>query len=455
MCDELRGRFLIHPWRWAGLQRVMHQPPDAPAVRHFVELVLLDDFAQIRAGPHPVALLDDAAVHVRDVERAVRRVRDIERAKARIARPPELGFLVLVRIAQHRESVLIRDLRAADEPPHRLAHEQVPAQFRGQPVAAVHVAAGRRRKMIHRPVRAMPPVPALHIRHADGRPHFHETRSHLLLRIERAVHHRLLKTLRPLLAARVHEKHLPEIILAQPPLPVVRRGVLLHRARWRPAQAVVVVGRVEAVVAAPQQPVWLMLQISPARPAREKRLLFIRHAVAVRVRVGEQIIRVRLAHDDAPFVQRHEHPRQHQPVDENAVPVIHAVAFRRPMQRDAARFGQLILAVDLLHVAAKFRHENPPVAIKRRDHRLLDVRLAQHQLRMVAGRQLESLRLLLRRARLNRRHGWKFVRFFRGKAAGAQGGERGEDRTGKRSREFFHGRVRKMSTVKRRGQAEP
>ena len=333
-----------------------------------------------------------------------------------------------MRIAQRGETLLHLDLRAPHQPAHRLAEEQVSAQFRGQPVAAEKLRAARRREMVQRLVLlAKAPAPALHIRQPDRRPHDLEARRELPRRIEAAIEDRLLKTPRPLLATRVHEKQLAEIVLAQPPLPAVPRDLLLHRARGRPAQAVVVVGRVEAVIERPDQPVRLMLEISPAPASDVKRLLFVRDAVAIRVGVDEEIVRVCLAHDDAPLVQRHEHPRQHELVDENRVLVIHAVAFRRPVQGDAADLVELVLAIDVLHVAAQLGDKHPPVAIERDHARLLDVRLAQHQLKLVAGRELEGLEFVLRAQRLHRRLGGKLFRFrcrrVRGEKAGAERGE--------------------------------
>jgi len=87
-----------------------------PWADDFVELVLLHDIAQIRAGAAPVTFLNDAAIHIHDVERAIRGVSDIERTKKRIGRAEELGLSLLVRVDQRSETIFDLDLRAPDQP---------------------------------------------------------------------------------------------------------------------------------------------------------------------------------------------------------------------------------------------------------------------------------------------------------------------------------------------------
>ena len=101
------------------------------------------------------------------------------------------------------------------------------------------------------------------------------------------------------------------------------------------------------------------------------------------------------------------------------------------MQRHATRRRQLLLAVDLLHVAAHLGDKHPPVAIEHGDDRFLDLRLGHDQFEAVAGRELEGLEFVLRALRLHGRHGRKFLRLRRRRVRGEKAGaERGEDEGG-------------------------
>src|ERR1051325_8089012 len=98
MRDQLRGGFAIHARRrevWrdrsdSGLADIrargrnrwtpiVTKPPDAAVLRDLVELILLNLGAQIRTRPGPLQLLNDAVIHVGNVERPVGRVADVYR----------------------------------------------------------------------------------------------------------------------------------------------------------------------------------------------------------------------------------------------------------------------------------------------------------------------------------------------------------------------------------------
>ena len=118
MRDELRGCFAIHPrcgeirfdWRnrrLADVRRrcghrrpaVVPETPDPTMRRHLVQLVLLDLRAQVRARPGPLQFLDDAVVHVGDVERAVGCVADVHRTEQLVVARHELR--TRIHVAQH------------------------------------------------------------------------------------------------------------------------------------------------------------------------------------------------------------------------------------------------------------------------------------------------------------------------------------------------------------------
>ena len=68
--DELRGRGLREGRLSIALRRVVHDPVDAPVATWLIELARQDLVAQVFGDE--ALVLDDAVVHVHDVERAVR-----------------------------------------------------------------------------------------------------------------------------------------------------------------------------------------------------------------------------------------------------------------------------------------------------------------------------------------------------------------------------------------------
>ena len=290
------------------------------------------------------------------------------------------------------------------EPPDRLAEEEIAVQLLRQPVAAIDLGAARRGEMIERLVlRPDAAEPALEIGLADRGEDLLVAGVALRGGIELPILHRHLETHRPLLAAGIEVENLAVIVLRQPPLAAIRPGLFLHRAARRPAQAIVVVRRVDAIIDRPEQPVRLMLEIPAARAAHVPQLLLVRDPVAIRVGVKPDIVRVRLADEHLALAERQQQARQQQPLREDAMLIVHAILLAAPVNRDAAPRLQLAGAVDVLHVSQKLRHIHPPIAIEHADRRLLDFRLAEHQLQLVSRRKLKRLRLLRRRDRLHRR----------------------------------------------------
>jgi len=168
-----------------------------------------------------------------------------------------------------------------------------------------------------------------------------------------------------------------------------------------------------------------MLQIAALPAAFHDEYLRVRHAVAVRVAVNVQILRVCFT-DQQSVRQRQNHARQHELVDEHGVLVELAVALGGIMHRHAAQRRVLVLPVDLLHVGPHLGHEQPAVPVERAHDRLLDVRVGQHRFEPVAFGQLERLQLVLdaeKRSRPRRRE--------RGRLVGGGGVENGEARARK------------------------
>jgi hypothetical protein len=78
-------------------------------------------------------------VHVGDVERAVRTGLRVHRPEQRIAAEHE--FRTGIRVSQLRQPVALHDLRAPNEPAHRLGDEEIAAHVVRQTMTAADVGA--------------------------------------------------------------------------------------------------------------------------------------------------------------------------------------------------------------------------------------------------------------------------------------------------------------------------
>ena len=92
-----------------------------------------DVVAQIDRQGQPV--LDDPAIHVDDVERAVGRVGEKDRPETLVGRGEELA--AFVRLARPQRRAVVGQDDAADEVGGRLGDEDVPVQIGRQPIAAI------------------------------------------------------------------------------------------------------------------------------------------------------------------------------------------------------------------------------------------------------------------------------------------------------------------------------
>ena len=217
---QLCGRFLEHLRLWARFVIFMDQTPNAAAADGFIELVLLDDLAQVGALSHPVAFLNDASVHIHDVERTIGRGHRVDRPEVGVRRADEFRFRV--RIAQERHTAVVLDHRAAHEPSNRFAKEQVAQQLLRQPVASINFLPAGGSEMVQRFfLRPETAVTTLHI--GDGHQRIDRAiiLRELIPRIECPVHNRHLKIQRTAFAAGVHVPRLAVIILREAPLTAV------------------------------------------------------------------------------------------------------------------------------------------------------------------------------------------------------------------------------------------
>ena len=223
-------------------------------------------------------MLDDAVIHVDEVQRAVRRVRQIHRPEAFVGRGQELRALVGLPCHELRPVVLDDD--AADEVGRGIDHEDVAAEVSGKAIAAVH------RGRADGGVRGEPAVGAEHavlVAAIDARRRVHRPHDvHLVVRAAQ----------RFVAAARAQEVGVPRevrrrnqidvqdrlvrvavdasgVVLRRAPLAARERLAHLERSLLQP-QVDVGLGRVHPVVERPEQAIGVVLDVGvePAVGAR-------------------------------------------------------------------------------------------------------------------------------------------------------------------------------------------
>src|SRR3954471_9230259 len=134
MCDELCWILCQHLWSRTRIEVLVRQAPDAAMADVVLEAVLPDFWTQEAAFAHPVALLNDAAVNVDNIEATVRTRGRVERPEIWVAAADELRLGVWVR--EFRDTILHLHSSAADEASDGLGQEDIATQFRGQAIPA-------------------------------------------------------------------------------------------------------------------------------------------------------------------------------------------------------------------------------------------------------------------------------------------------------------------------------
>ena len=192
------------------------QPPDAAVVGDLVQLMLLDLRAQVRPARRPLRFLDDAVVHVGDVDRAVRPQLQVDRAEQRIG--PEDELRSGIDVSELREPIGLDDLRATDQASDRLGEEQITAHVLRIAVGPHDLRAGGRGEVVQRAERLTDAAHAsLHVADARRRPHGIESRLEAIVEGQRTVLNRKLEVDRPALGAGVDEPHLAVVVLRSSP----------------------------------------------------------------------------------------------------------------------------------------------------------------------------------------------------------------------------------------------
>ena len=402
MRDELGRRFVEHARLGTGLEIFVHEAPDAAVAIDLIQAILLDDLAEVAAVLDPVAFLDDAAIHVHEVEAAVRAVHHVHDTEVRIAGADELRLGV--GIADAGDAVFVRHLGATDESADGLGDEDVATEVGWQAVAAHDFLAARGGEVIQGLVETRTTGAALVVGQTDLGPDLHEVLGELRLDVVGSVKNRGLEMPQAFFATGVRPPDLALVVLSEAPLAAaVRDGFLEGFLGAVPAQAVRVIRLVHPVIHRPDQAALLVLEVAVLGTAHEPRLLGVGDAVAIGVAVDEDIKGVGLV-DEHAVVERQDHARQDHLVAEEDVLVELAIALGALVTRDDADRVVLILSVDVLHVRAQLGDVHATVAIEGQVRRLAQaVALAEHELETITFGELDGLQFFFRRQRLDGR----------------------------------------------------
>ena len=316
---------------------------------------------------HVRAMLDDPAIHVDQVQRAVRGVREKDRAEALVGRRQELR--VLVGLARRQPRAVIADDNPAHEVAGGLDDEDVAVEIRRERVAAVDRRRGyggiRRQRTVGAQHAVL--IPTVHARSLARRPDGHD----LVLRAaERFV-----------ASARPHQARVPQVVrrghdvdvqhrlvrvpvdasrvvLRKAPLPARQRLADFERSVLQP-QIRIGLRRVDPVVERPEQAVGVVLDVRIA-PAEGVRHALFRVGAKIAVGVAREPEVRRLGDEDA-VLEDLDRPRQHETVEEHRLLVHPPVVVRILEDTDAAGRLELARRRQILHVAEHLDHPHAPL----------------------------------------------------------------------------------------------
>ena len=132
-----------------------------------VQFVLLNDAAQVRSLANPVAFLDDAAVHIDDVQASVGASRTIDGTEVRVGSSDE--FFLVISIGNDDPAIVIGNFGSAHQAANRLGNDQVAVEIRRHAVTTIDRLATTSCESVQRIVVANSAAAALDIRHRVDR----------------------------------------------------------------------------------------------------------------------------------------------------------------------------------------------------------------------------------------------------------------------------------------------
>ena len=156
-----------------------------------------------------------------------------------------------------------------------------------------------------------------------------------------------------------------------------------------PAVAFACVGGVHPVVDIPVESRGLVLEVAAAVAAFVDEDFLIGDAIAVGVAVGVEVEGVGLADEDA-VVERLDHPREDELVDEDGAGLVGAVVVGVFEEDDTGGGIVLVFAVDVLHVGVHLGDVEVAVAVPGDSDGFRDEGFGGGDLEVVAGGEFEG-----------------------------------------------------------------
>ncbi len=376
---------------------VAHDAPDAALVDGRLELTRLDVGHQVVS--QEARVLKHPAIHVHDVEGAVRTVGHHHRAEAFVGGRQE--FRAGVRVLGGDHAVLLRQFEALHEIGGRFGDERVATVFGREGVATIdHGAAGGgragERAVGAQRLRVVAAVDSGRRVRREDRLILHHLEVHRGGRAQERIarESRGGQEVGAEEVGVIVEEQSAGVVLAEAPLAAAEAGPALPRIALR-AEAHTIARGIDAIVHRPGRRVGHVFRLAA------EGAVVVGHdcaalgfAVAVEVAAEEE---VRRFGDQCAAFDRH-HPTRHDHIVGERGSAIHAtIAVRVGEQRHPADRFFLRGAVDVAHVTAHLDHEHAALVVEADRDRRLDHRFGGDEFDAEAGRQAEGLQGFLRR----------------------------------------------------------
>ena len=250
---ELRRGFIQHVWLWAGFEILVRETQDAAFADVVLKAIFFNLATQEAAFLDPVAFLDDPAIHVHDVDGAIRPSGHVHGAEVRVGAADELRLTV--RIGHGGDTIFDLNRSTADETTYGLWQEDVTIHFLWKSITTEDGLAAGSGEVIQRLVfRAEATGAALHIGETNKRPYGVKISWLLACHVDRCVKDVSLVVPDALFTTGIGPPHLTVVVLGEAPLATIAGGRFFERSFLAiPAEAVAVVGGIDPVIQTPNQ----------------------------------------------------------------------------------------------------------------------------------------------------------------------------------------------------------
>ena len=356
----------------------MNHAVNAAKVHRLFEAARLDLLPQVARDVE--AMLDDAAIHIDDVQRSVRPRVEVDRAKPFVRRSEKLRFVV--RVPGRDGPALLRQNIAPDKIAAGFAQESVAVKFARELIAAIDQWPARSREIgegeiVTQLAAAVTAIDSRVDPNRPGRLIFYrlnvQARRTAVIRVAAQIIVRRQITAQLLRIGVIKEP--AKVILRNAPLPAQRRRLALPVAVGvtKPGP---IIGAVNPIIQRPEQAVGIVLDVPDAagKVIVGDFDFFVRLAVAIGVTTKPQ---VRHFGNQRPIPDERYCARQHQAILKDRA-LVHATIPVSVLEDDHVA-DRLIFARarQVRHEATHLDHPNPAVGIKDDLHRVLHQRFAR------------------------------------------------------------------------------